>query len=159
MQIVVREANDADVQLIAELTRASWAGKVAATSSGHRETTERVAGDLRSGGGFILLIDGQPAGSVRWMPLDSEPSIWEIARMGIVPAWRGQHCSQQLLEAVIHHGLACQAEELRLAIRRDQPKLIDFYAAYGFELAEELEYTHANPAEPLPMMMRRSLRY
>lgn len=159
MKIVVREAGDADAALMAGLTRAAWAGKVAASSSGHHETTEQVARYLRSGGGFILLIDGMPAGSLRWMPLDSEPAIWEISRMGILPAWRGHHCSQHLLEAVIHHALSCQAEELRLAVRLDQGKLIDFYSAFGFELAEELEYSHANPAEPPPSVMRRMLRY
>lgn len=159
MKIVVREAGDADAALMAGLTRAAWAGKVAASSSGHHETTEQVARTLRSGGGFILLIDDMPAGSLRFMPLDSEPSIWEISRMGILPAWRGHHCSQHLLEAVIHHALSCQAEELRLAVRLDQGKLIDFYAAFGFELAEELEYSHANPAEPPPSVMRRMLRY
>ena len=45
------------------------------------------------------------------------------------------------------------------AVRLDQGKLIDFYAAFGFELAEELEYSHANPAEPPPSVMRRMLRY
>jgi ribosomal protein S18 acetylase RimI-like enzyme len=49
--------------------------------------------------------------------------------------------SQHLLEAVIHHGLAAGVQEVRLAVRADQPKLIDFYTAYEFELAEELEYS------------------
>jgi hypothetical protein len=31
------------------------------------------------------------------------------------------------------------------------------YAAYGFELAPELEYAHANPLEPAPHVMRRVL--
>jgi ribosomal protein S18 acetylase RimI-like enzyme len=106
-----------------------------------------------------LLIDDIPAGSLRWMPLDSDPAIWKISRMGVLPAYRGSHVSQHLLEAIIHHGLSCQAEELRLAVRRDQRKLIDFYAAFEFDLAEELEYSHANPAEPAPMVMRRLLRY
>ena len=159
MQIVVREAVLDDCTLIADMTRAAWAGKVAASSSGHRETADQVAQQLRHGGAFVLLIDEAPAGSLRWTPLDSDPSIWEISRMGVLPAWRGQHCSQHLLEAVIHHALASQAEELRLAVRADQDKLIDFYAAFGFELAEELDYSHANPFEPAPSVMRRLLRY
>jgi hypothetical protein len=47
---------------------------------------------------------------------------------------------------------------LRLAVRHDQPRLLDLYAAYGFELAPELEYSRANPAEPAPVMMRCTLR-
>lgn len=159
MNIVVREAIDDDAQLIADLTRACWAGKVATSSSGHRETAVRVAQQLRDGGGFLLLIDGAVAGSVRWLPLDSAADVWEILRMGILPAHRGGNLSQHLLEAVIHHGLTRSVEELRLAVRTDQPKLIDFYTAFEFAVAEELEYTHANPLEPAPLVMRRLLQH
>ncbi len=158
MNIVVREACSDDAQLLAELTRAAWAGKVSVTSSGHRETAVFVAQHLRDGGGFILLVDEKPIGSVRWLPLDAEPDVWEILRMGVLPEYRGSNLSQHLLEAVIHHGLASGVEELRLAVRSDQPKLIDFYSAFEFELAEELEYSHANPLEPSPLVMRRTLR-
>jgi ribosomal protein S18 acetylase RimI-like enzyme len=159
MNIVVREATEEDAKLIAELTRAAWAGKVSVTSSGHRETAVVVADHLRDGGGFVLLVDGVPVGSVRWLPLDSEYDVWEICRMGVLPKYRGSNLSQHLLEAVIHHGLASGLEEVRLAVRMDQPKLIDFYTAYEFELAEELEYSHANPLEPPPLVMRRSLKH
>ncbi|WP_373987907.1 GNAT family N-acetyltransferase [Duganella sp. BuS-21] len=159
MNLVVREATKDDAKLIAGLTRAAWAGKVSVTSSGHRETAVIVAEHLRDGGGFVLEVDNLPVGSVRWLPLDSESDVWEVCRMGVLPAYRGSNLSQHLLEAVIHHGLATGVEEVRLAVRADQPKLIDFYTAFEFELAEELEYTHANPMEPAPLVMRRSLRH
>lgn len=159
MNIVVREATNDDARLIAELTRAAWAGKVSVTSSGHRETAVLVSQHLRDGGGFILLVDDIPAGSIRWLPLDAEPDVWEILRMGVLPAYRGKNISQHLLEAVIHHGLETGVEEVRIAVRADQPELIGFYNACEFELAEELEYTHANPLEPVPFVMRRLLKY
>lgn len=159
MNIVVREASDGDAALIAGLTRAAWAGKVSVTSSGHRETAVLVSQHLRDGGGFVLLVDDVPIGSMRWLPVDTESHIWEILRMGVLPGWRGSNLSQHLLEAVIHHGLETGVEELRLAVRADQPKLIGFYSAYEFELAEELEYSHANPLEPAPFVMRRQLKY
>lgn len=158
MSIVVREATPDDAPLIAELTRAAWAGKVTVTSSGHRETALRVSEHLRNGGGFILMLDGEPVGSVRFAPHDEDQDIWEILRMGVLPHCRGSNLSQHLLEAVIHHGLTCNAQELRLAVRTDQPKLLDFYSAFEFELAEELEFSHANPAEPAPRVMRRFLQ-
>lgn len=157
MNIVVREATADDAQVIAELTRAAWADKVAVTSSGHRETAVRVLQDLQQGGGYILLLDEKPVGSVRWVPVDTESDIWEIIRMGVLPAFRGERLSQHLLEAVIHRALASGVNELRLAVRLDQSRLLDLYAAFGFELAPELEYTHANPLEPAPMVMRRML--
>ncbi|MGV7209776.1 GNAT family N-acetyltransferase [Oxalobacteraceae bacterium A2-2] len=158
MNVVVREANDDDARLIADLTRAAWSNKVAVTSSGHRETAVQVRQHLRDGGGFVLEIDHEPVGSVRWCPLDGVHDIWEVKRMGVLPRWRGSNLSQHLLEAVVHHAQTCGVEEIRLAVRADQPKLIDFYAAYEFELAEELEYTDANPLEPAPLVMRRQLR-
>ena len=158
MDIHIREADLEDAQLIAEITRAAWADRVAASSSGHRESAARVAQDLQEGGAFILSVDEQPVGSVRWWPKDDDAGVWEVARMGVLPACRGQRLSQHLLEAVIHHALAADVEELRLAVRADQPRLLDLYAAYVFELAPELEYSHANPLEPAPTVMRRVLR-
>jgi predicted N-acetyltransferase YhbS len=155
--LLMREATPADADLIADMTRAAWAGKVAPTSSGHREAAERVAQQLQEGGGFILLADGVPVGSVRWLPLESDPEVREVLRMGVLPAWRGSQLSQLLLEAVVHHAQASEVRELRIAVRTDQPRLLDLYAAYGFELAMDLEYDHANPAEPTPLVMRRSL--
>ncbi len=159
MNIIVREATLDDAQLIAELTRAAWAGKVAVTSSGHRETAVRVHQDLQNGGGFLLLREDEAIGSVRWLPVESEQEIWEIMRMGVLPAHRGEHLSQYLLEAVIHRALASEVSELRLGVRADQARLLDLYAAYGFDVAPELEYTHANPLEPAPTVMRRMLGY
>jgi len=155
--ILVREAGVDDAELIAELTRHSWADKVAASSSGHREDVARVLHDLRIGGGFILQVDGQSAGSVRWLRHEYEPAVWDIVRMGVLPAYRGAGLSQHLLEAVIHQALAADIDELRLAVRTDQSRLIDVYAAFGFELAPELAYGHANPLEPAPSMMRKML--
>lgn len=159
MSILVREAGLDDARLIADLTRAAWAGKVAPSSSGHEETAERVMLHLQQGGGFILLKGEDAIGSVRWTPLDSEPNVWEIMRMGVLPAHRGEHLSQHLLEAVIHRAQAADVDQLRLAVRADQARLLDLYAAFGFELAPELEYTHVNPVEPAPTVMRRVLRY
>jgi ribosomal protein S18 acetylase RimI-like enzyme len=158
MNVLVREATLDDAQLIANLTRACWAGKVAATSSGHRETAARVQEHLQQGGGFLLLRDEEAIGSVRWMPVESEPDVWEVLRMGVLPAYRGEHLSQHLLEAVVHRAQAAGINELRLGVRSDQPRLLDLYAAYGFDIAPELEYSQANPAEPAPTVMRCMLR-
>jgi ribosomal protein S18 acetylase RimI-like enzyme len=157
MTIVVREARFDEAQLIADLTRASWAKTVALSSSGHRETAHRVEGDLRHGGAFLLLIDSEVVGSVRWIPHETEPDIWDIRRMGILPDWRGQQLSQHLIEAVIHLALETKASELRLAVRTTQTALVDLYTTLGFEVAPELEYDHANPLEPAPYVMRRFL--
>jgi ribosomal protein S18 acetylase RimI-like enzyme len=156
---IVREAHAGDAQLIADLTRACWANKVAPSGTGHRETAARVRQDLQQGGGFILISDDRPLGSVRWVPLETQSDIWEITRMGVLPAYRGARLSQHLLEAVIHRAQTSDAAELRLAVRADQPRLLDLYAAFGFELAPELEYPEDRRPEPPPTIMRRMLGY
>jgi len=158
IDLLIREATVDDAALIAELTRHSWANKVAPSSSGHHEAAQRVAEDLQRGGGFVLLRGEVPAGSVRWLPMDTELDVWEILRMGILPTYRGERLSQHLMEALIHRALSADIAELRLAVRTDQEQLVDVYAAFGFELAPELEYTRANPMEPAPIVMRRWLR-
>lgn len=158
MGLLLREATLADAALLAELTRAAWRQTVAVTSSGHRETAVQVAEHLQQGGGFILLVDEQPAGAVRWLPVDGAADVWQILRMGVLPDYRGRHLSQHLLEAVLHHAQSCDVDELRLAVRADQARLLDLYAAYGFELAPELDYAHANPVEPPPTVMRHRLK-
>lgn len=158
MSMQIREATLQDAQLIADLTRAAWAGKVAASSSGHRETAEAASYHLQIGGGFILLINDQAVGSVRWLPLPDQPGTWEMLRMSVLPAYRGANLSQQLIEAVIQQACLEGVTELRLAVRADQPRLLDLYSAYEFEEAPELEYTHANPLEAAPTVMRRILK-
>ncbi|HEX2604067.1 MAG TPA: GNAT family N-acetyltransferase [Oxalicibacterium sp.] len=158
MSTQIREATLDDAQLIADLTRAAWADLVSVTSGGHRETAVSVCEHLQSGGGFILLVDDRPAGSARWIAHAENPGVWEMLRIGIVPAYRGRDLSQQLVEAIIHHAYLHNVEEVRLAVRHDQPRLIDLYSAYGFKEAPELEYSHANPLEPAPTVMRRALK-
>ncbi|WDZ97683.1 GNAT family N-acetyltransferase [Herbaspirillum sp. WKF16] len=159
MEMLIREATSEDAPLIAELTRNSWANKVAPNSSGHREAADHVTEDLQHGGAFILLRGEVPAGSVRWLPLDSDFDVWEIRRMGICPDFRGERLSQHLMEALIHRAQAADVRELRLAVRTDQAQLVDLYAAFGFEIAPELEYTRANPNEAPPIVMRRVMRH
>lgn len=159
MELQIREASLDDAALIAELTRNSWYNKVAPSSSGHREEPDHVIDDLRHGGAFILWRDEVPAGSVRWLPLDTELDVWEIRRMGISPDFRGERLSQHLIEALIHRAQSADVRELRLAVRIDQAQLVDLYAAFGFEIAPELEYTRANPLETPPIVMRRIMRH
>jgi ribosomal protein S18 acetylase RimI-like enzyme len=158
MNTQIREATLDDAQLIADLTRAAWADRVSVTSGGHRETAVSVAEHLQDGGAFILLVNGEPAGSARWLPNEHDHCIWEMLRIGVLPAYRGLDLSQHLVEAVIHHAYINDVEELRLAVRHDQPRLRDLYSAYEFAEAPELEYTHANPLDPAPTVMRRKLK-
>ena len=157
MQLQIREAKFNDTPLIAELTRNCWANRVAPSSSGHRESVKRVQQHLERGGAYLLLVDNKIVGSVRWLPLETAPFVWEVMRMGVMPQYSGGSLVKHLLEAVIQRARSVNLREIRLAVRADQARLLALYATYSFELAPELVYAHANPAEPAPTVMRRFL--
>jgi ribosomal protein S18 acetylase RimI-like enzyme len=77
--------------------------------------------------------------------------------MGVLPDFRGAGLSQYLLEAVIHHALAADIDQLRLTVHTDQSRLIDLYAAFGFELAPELDAERSEPLVSSSIVMRKSL--
>lgn len=156
-KVVVREAVLEDARLIADLTRKAWAGKCPPTARGHRDTWVNVSEDLHRGGAFILTVDGTPAGSLRWAPVDEDESIWKIRRLGVVPAFCGHNLSQHLVEAVIHHAQLCDVTELRLFLHRYLEPLTPLYEAYGFEPAPEMEFSTRDTLDPPPLMMRKTL--
>lgn len=148
----VRRAVTADAALIARLTRACWAGRVAAGSSGHLEDEARALRDLAEGGGFILEREGEAAGSVRW---SRGSEAWELMRLGILPAYRGRGLSQWLMDLVETEAQAAGAREIRLAVRTDQPRLVEVYRALGYQIDSSLRYSHANPNSEPPVVMRK----
>lgn len=157
MRILVREASLEDASLIAKLTRQAWANKCPPTSRGHLDSQTTVNEDLHAGGAFILLVNDTPAGSLRWMPLDDDSTIWKIRRLGIIPAFCGQNLSQHLIEAVIHHAQLCDISELRLFLHHYLEPLTSLYEAYGFELAPEIEFSTRDIMDGSPIMMRKIL--
>ncbi|WAW10709.1 GNAT family N-acetyltransferase [Oxalobacter vibrioformis] len=155
MKVVVREALLDDAQLIADLTRQAWAGKVDARSEGHTETETTVLPDLQHGGGFILMVDDNPAGCVRWLPTDEDGSIWKIHRLGVLPDYRGNSFSEHLLEAIIHHAHEYDISELHMALYPEHERLADFYAIFDFNIAPELEFSLRDSLTPPPVMLRK----
>ena len=150
----VRAATLEDAALILQITLKAWQGKVHPSSSVFRETANEVAQQLGEGGGYILCVADAPVGSVRYSPV---PGAWEVRRMGVLPEYRGQGLALLMMNSVVAEASRHVVPELRLAVRHDQARLIEFYAGMGFMLAPDIEYAHANPASPPPTVMRRAL--
>lgn len=159
MGITVSEASEEDAPLIAELTHKAWESRCPPTAHGHFDTADRVLTDLHEGGAFILWVDDQPAGSIRWAPTDEDDEIWKIRRLGILPEYAGQNLSQYLIEACINHARLSDIAEMRLFLPPWLEPMTRFYEAYGFEHAPEIEFTLRNPLEPPPIMMRKNLEH
>jgi GNAT superfamily N-acetyltransferase len=156
----VRVATPDDAALISRITRGAWSGRVDPASSAFRETENEIAAQLAEGGGFVLYVDNAAVGSVRYSPVaggSPAGAAWEVRRMGVLPAHRGRGYALVMMNAVIRHAGDCGVFDLRLAVRSDQPRLIDVYADMGFVLAPDIIYAHASPGSAPPIVMRRIL--
>ncbi len=160
----LRNATPDDAELIARLTRACWVGKPE-NSSGHRETAESVRQNLQDGEAIIMELAGVPVGSVRYYPVletnqNSQkfgPVALEIGRLGILPEHRGRGLSTWLMNEVTMRATLRGIQELRLAVRQDEPGLLEFYKRQGFFEDASIKYSHANPLSPKPITLRKYL--
>jgi GNAT superfamily N-acetyltransferase len=170
----LRTATPEDAELIARLTRECWVGKPEG-SSGHRETAASVRQNLQDGEAIIMELAGVPVGSVRYYPVleigaNGEKSgpvapvvpgahviALEIGRLGILPEHRGRGLSTWLMNEVTMRATLRGIQELRLAVRQDEPGLLEFYKRQGFFEDASIVYNHANPHSPKPITMRKFL--
>jgi GNAT superfamily N-acetyltransferase len=152
----LRAATPDDAALISRITREAWNERVDRTSSAYRETVEQIAAELVEGGGFILYVGNDAGGSVRYSPVAGQPA-WEIRRMGVLPPWRGMGYALSLMNAVEAHAQRSGVFDLRLAVRHDQPRVVDVYSGMGFELAPHIIYTRQTPGSVAPTVMQRIL--
>lgn len=145
--------------MIHELTQAIWTGRVSPESTVFRETAEVVASQIAKGGGAILEDDGEPIGAGRFVivppPAGGQGSWIEIKRIGVLPGRQKAGLGRLIVEALEAAGRAIEAEGAQLAVRTDQPKLVTYYGALGYEIAGDVVLTTHNPRSPDPVGMRK----
>ncbi len=151
-------ASAADAVLVHELTQRAWRGTVAPDSSAYRETAADVeALFARGGGAFLLRLDGEPVGSVRWVPVPHAEPSWEIKRMGVLREARGLGLGERLAASVETAARAADVARLQLGVRRDQPRLLDFWRRLGFRADTAVALSSHNPLTAPPVTMSRRL--
>ncbi|MCX7602011.1 MAG: GNAT family N-acetyltransferase [Meiothermus sp.] len=157
--VQIRRATPADAEAIARMVRQAWADRVAPDSSGHQETAERVQADLGRGYAWVALDGEAVVGTVRLVrhPDPQERGVWEVKKLGVLPQYRRQGVAHRLMEAVGRQAFEVRARELRLAVRYDQPRLLEWYTQFGFVHDPSLRYSSPNPSTPPPFVMRRAL--
>lgn len=153
----LRLATLADAPAIAEMVLKAWAGKVAANSSGHQETPEKVVADLNNGRGFVFEDKGLIVASVRWVHHPTEAGACEVHKLGVLPEYRKLGLGAKLLEVLEADAKAHRIRQARLAVRFDQPRLVEWYTEQGYMLDASLVYSSPNPKSPPPYVLRKDL--
>ena len=155
--VQIRPATLEDAEPIAQLVRQVWAGRVAANSSGHQETAAKVELDLQKGFGWVALEGESVVGSVRLMRHPHEIGVYEIKKLGVLSEYRKLGLAHQLMDTLFKKAFQVRAKELRLAVRYDQPRLVEWYQQFGFQHEPNLVYSAANPSTPPPFVMVKKL--
>lgn len=153
----LRTATPADAPAIAEMVLKAWAGKVAANSSGHGETPEKVLTDLKNGRGFVFEEGGQIVASVRWVYHPTEAAVCEVHKLGVLPEYRKSGLGPKLLEVLEADARSHGIRQVRLAVRFDQYRLVEWYTEQGYSLDGSLIYSSPNPKSPPPFVMQKQL--
>lgn len=153
----IRPATFQDAEPIAAMIRAAWAGKVAANSSGHKESAEKVEADLSKGLGWVVEHQRQIIATVRITPHPFEADIWEMKKLGVLPEFRKSGLGPKLVQVVLDKASELGLKELRLAVRFDQYRLVEWYSQFGFVHDPALKYSTPNPSNPPEFVMCKKI--
>jgi ribosomal protein S18 acetylase RimI-like enzyme len=154
----VIRATPADAQRVHELTQRAWRGTVAPNSSAYRETPDTARQAIEAGGGFMLLFDGLPIGSVRYFPVPHDTPSWEFKRLGVLHAFRGRGYGELLVRAIERAAPAQGVRRIQLGVRADQPRLVAFYERLGYTLDAAVRLSAQNTLTDPPVTLSRGLQ-
>jgi GNAT superfamily N-acetyltransferase len=157
----IRLARAGDGALLRDVMLRCWRGRVAENSSAYRETAEGIERELEAGGAAILFEDDQAVGAGRFYPVpgpagDARPWI-EIKRVGVLRTHRKLGLGGPLVAALEDEGRARGYAGAQLGVRHDQPRLVAFWEALGYRLADDVTLHTVNPLTPAPTFMRKRL--
>ena len=157
MNIQLRDAKPADAELMHRVSLQAWRGRVAETSSLYDETVDYVTGVLDRGGGLLLFIEGELAGSVRYFPLDHQGDCWEVKRLGVIAAHRKRGFGELMMNAVHARARSAGIARIQLGVRADQPNLVRFYEALGYKLDDTVVLSAQNPRTAAAITLSRRM--
>jgi len=157
----VRVADRFDAALLRDVMLRCWTGTVAANSSAYRETPEDIAREFDAGGAVILLRGEEAVGAGRFHPVPGpvgDARIWvEIKRVGVLKALRKLGLGAPLVLAIETEARARGCVGVQIGVREDQPRLVTFWEALGYVLADDVQLRTVNPLTPPPLTLRKRL--
>ena len=142
--ITVRQATAADVASVDAMIReaAAWVDALGVVMWEDGELdADRIAAEVHAGMFHVAVIDGQPAGAIRFQLEDA--LFWPdrpageaafVHRLVARRAFKGRGVARALLEWARGHARARGRGLLRLDCDADRPKLRALYESCGFRL-------------------------
>lgn len=157
--IHLRLAQPEEAGLLRDIMLRCWTGTVAENSSAYRETEADIARQLERGAGVIAFEDDNAVGAGRFHPVPGpvgDAREWvEIKRVGVLKSHRKLGLGAPLVSALEHEAQRRGYAGAQLGVRRDQPRLVAFWASLGYAPANDVKMHTVNPLTPPPTTMRK----
>jgi GNAT superfamily N-acetyltransferase len=130
-----------------------WLDKYELTESHDLQVLQDPKGTILDRGGFIFLaMQGEtPVGSAALMSAGEKQ--FELAKMSVVPAWRGKGISKLLLDHCIKRAMNSGAERLILYSNHKLTTALALYERFGFNHVPVIN----SPFETADVMMELDL--
>ncbi|MEQ8672114.1 MAG: GNAT family N-acetyltransferase [Aggregatilineales bacterium] len=153
--INIVSATPADsARLYAIITRAfaQYKEMLVPPSSVFKETADSIQTKLTKGGGFIVRIKDQDAGSVLYEP--QEDHLY-LGRLAVLPEYRGKGIAHALINAVESHASQHNFPRVKLGVRLALEANRRLFTSLGYEI---IDYgTHDGFPEPTYVNMAKSI--
>jgi predicted N-acetyltransferase YhbS len=155
----LRLAQRSEAQLLLDIMLRSWMGTVASNSSAYRETVDTTSSQLDRGAAIIVFEGVAAVGAGRFYPVPGpagDRSEWvEIKRVGVLRSHRKLGLGAPLVEALEAEAHRRGYAGAQLGVRADQPRLIAFWSALGYNPASDVKMHTINPLTPPPTTMSK----
>jgi len=150
-----------DAALLRDVMLRCWTGAVAPNSSAYRETVEYIAGQIARGGGVLVFSGEEAVGGGRFHPVPGpagEARPWaEIKRVGVMRELCKLGLGAPLVAALVDAARSAGATGVQLGVRENQPRLVQFWEALDYVVADDVQLHTVNPLTPPPVTMRKWL--
>lgn len=151
----LRDAADADLAPMVEVIRAAFAeyeDRLDPPSSAQRRTVESTRQELAGGSAFVATVEQSLVGCVLYFP---KADHMYLARLAVLPAYRGHGIGRSLIAAVEERARAAGLEWVELSVRLQLAELRATYERLGYRA---LRYgTHAGYSAPTYVTLYKPL--
>ncbi|MCC3158370.1 GNAT family N-acetyltransferase [Hymenobacter sp. 15J16-1T3B] len=144
--VTIQPATAADIPLIIELAEATWEPTYRFIISKEQieymyrviYTPASLARQMQDEGHRFLLVyyDGHPAGYASYSARSTEPEVFKLHKLYVLPSHQGLGLGQRLVTAVEGGARMAGGQWLELNVNRHNPALT-FYQRLGFQQHRE----------------------
>lgn len=151
----LRDATAADLASMVEVIRAAFAeyeDRLDPPSSAQRRTVESTRQELTSGSALVATVEHNLVGCVLYFP---KADHMYLARLAVLPAYRGHGIGRSLIAAVEERVHAAGLQWVELSVRLQLAELRAAYERLGYRV---LRYgTHAGYSAPTYVTLYKPL--